>query len=608
MKKKKQIEAAVIPPGEFKLIKRSLIRTRPQIRRTFNEALLAELADSIRVNGIVQPLAVRPVKATHKVLEPDLTCDGWRLVEIATGDLVAEERTEIMVRTHPLAACLEDYFELIMGERRFRAAALAGLDELPCMVREATETERFNWQFIENHQRENVSLLEEAEAIREQLDERQEGTPDFSAEDLAAELGMSRAAIYERLKLTRLAAVVKEALQQGLISTSVAGVVATLPTPKVQETLLKKITDQGSYQFPFSVRDVQRLIENYMAQLDDAPFSKTRADYPAQFEGGTIIACMGCHHRSGNMVDEFPELKARPNVCTDVACFKQKCTAHYTEEAAALAKSGHKVVTMKALNDDPAEYIEDTRQVYAVKRSGTPSELMGKHAPKPVYATDDEGVHTFWLAEEFREACKKNKVELTPESKPVEPPKSETKEERLAREKKEDALRVAAVKLKERKEAFVLTLLPDLKKGIAKLKDGPAWELAMEILEVEGWSKYDMADEFEAVLLKGVKPGKEKLLGGCFCISYLAPVFSADKWDVKVVKYWKRAGVDLVAEWDKAEKEAQPALVIPKSGPKQKMLLDVSATPVKQKAGKMKPEGLARLRAAAKAGWAKVKK
>ena len=105
-----------------------------------------------------------------------------------------------------------------------------------------------------------------------------------------------------------------------------------------------------------------------------------------------------------------------------------------------------------------------------------------------------------------------------------------------------------------------------------------------------------------------MKPGKEKLLGGCFCISYLAPVFSADKWDVKVVKYWKRAGVDLVAEWDKAEKEAQPALVIPKSGPKQKMLLDVSATPVKQKAGKMKPEGLARLRAAAKAGWAKVKK
>lgn len=584
MKKEKQSEAAVIPPGEFKLIKRSLIRTRPQIRRTFNEASLAELADSIRVNGIVQPLVVRLVKATHKVLEPDLTCVGWRLVEIATGDLVAEEQTEIMIRTHPLEGALEDYYELIMGERRLRGAQQAGLTEVPCVVREATEAERFAWQFIENHVRENVSMLEEAEAIQAQLDERQAAVPAFAVEDLATELGMSRAAVYERLKLTRLSAAVKEVLESGRISTSVAQVVATMPTPKDQEKILKVVTNEQDYRFPFSVRKVQELTESFMRQLDDAPFDRAKV---WQDEGTScpLPACTGCPHRTGNMLAEFPELKGRPNVCTDPACYVAKCKAHYSAEAERFRKAGHVVLTADEMDASETDYTWVNQVIYAQMRNGPAKELAGKYAPKTVMVVSADGLEEYYVTEKFRKAAAKNGVTLFPEHK-AEPAVTAVTErkERLAKEeeeRKEKAIELA------RKTDFVWSLLPALKKELARLKDGLAWELAETM--IKRFDQYDQDEAFTKVLVKEVPKGKARLLGMLFSGFDANPIQYVAEWNKQALKYWLVAGIDVEAEWKKHEKVTQAELVIPKSGPKQKTLLDVPATPTKRKVAKVSP-------------------
>ena len=108
---------------------------------------------------------------------------------------------------------LEEHYRIVAGERRWRAAGIVKLAELPAVVhRGLTDKQRFAIQFIENNQRENVTAIEEAEAMAGQLASRRKDKPDFSPEDLAKELGISRAGCYERLKLTRLHPPVRKAL------------------------------------------------------------------------------------------------------------------------------------------------------------------------------------------------------------------------------------------------------------------------------------------------------------------------------------------------------------------------------------------------------------
>jgi ParB family chromosome partitioning protein len=141
---------------------------RYQPRSVFDEVKLAELADSIRAQGVVQPVVVRPV-------------DG-------------------------------DQFELIAGERRWRAAQIAGIDDIPAVVRDVPDEVSVAMALIENIQREDLNPLEEATALRRLIDDFQ-----MTHQEAADAVGRSRAAVSNLLRLLELMQEVKDMVDMRLV-------------------------------------------------------------------------------------------------------------------------------------------------------------------------------------------------------------------------------------------------------------------------------------------------------------------------------------------------------------------------------------------------------
>ena len=137
-----------------------------QPRTRMNQEALAELADSIRAQGVMQPILVRPVGSDH--------------------------------------------YEIIAGERRFRAAQMAGLTEVPVLVKHVPDTAALAMALIENIQREDLNPLEEAQGVQRLIREF-----DFTHEQAAAAIGRSRSATSNMLRLLNLAKPVQELLMDG---------------------------------------------------------------------------------------------------------------------------------------------------------------------------------------------------------------------------------------------------------------------------------------------------------------------------------------------------------------------------------------------------------
>jgi ParB family chromosome partitioning protein len=176
-----------------------------QPRRFFDEEALQELAQSIAEVGILLPLIVRPV---------------------AEGE-----------------------YELIAGERRLRAAQLAGLEEVPVIVRAASAQEALEMALIENVQREDISAIECAVAFR-----RLSGEFGLSQEEIAQKVGKSRAAIANTMRLLSLPLEIQRAVSEGVISEGHARALLMIDNARVQEAIFNQIVEQG-----LSVRDVERL-------------------------------------------------------------------------------------------------------------------------------------------------------------------------------------------------------------------------------------------------------------------------------------------------------------------------------------------------------------
>lgn len=162
-----------------------LIEPNPdQPRKTFNEAELSELAESIAEKGLIQPLLVRPM--------PGPT----------------------------------ERYQIVAGERRWRAAQKARLHEAPCVVRELTDRETLEIAIVENVQRSDLNAVEEARALRQLVE-----TFGHTQEDVARAVGKSRAHVANTLRLLALPGKVLDRLAAGEISAGHARAVATAPDP-----------------------------------------------------------------------------------------------------------------------------------------------------------------------------------------------------------------------------------------------------------------------------------------------------------------------------------------------------------------------------------------
>lgn len=194
--------------GQVKLVNITRIEpNRDQPRRSFDEEALEELSESIRQFGLLQPI------------------------------LVQDKKT---------------YFEIVAGERRWRAAKKAGLKEIPVIIKELTEQEIVEISLIENIQRENLNPIEEAQAYKRLLTEF-----NLKQEEVAERVAKSRTAVTNSMRLLKLCVEVQKMVIDDQISTGHARALITLEDPQQQIEIARKVVDEK-----LSVRDVEKLVKN----------------------------------------------------------------------------------------------------------------------------------------------------------------------------------------------------------------------------------------------------------------------------------------------------------------------------------------------------------
>lgn len=206
--KKATEKTETTPEAADMLVKLTKIEpNRKQPRKEFNEDALAELSESIKQYGLLQPILVQDRK---------------------------------------------DHYEIIAGERRWRAAKMAGLKEVPVIIRDYSEKEIAEISLIENIQREDLNPIEEAMAYKRLLDEFS-----MKQDEVAERVSKSRVAITNSIRLLKLSPRVQQMLIDDMISTGHARALIGVTNAEEQYNLAQKVFDEK-----LSVRDIEKLVKN----------------------------------------------------------------------------------------------------------------------------------------------------------------------------------------------------------------------------------------------------------------------------------------------------------------------------------------------------------
>lgn len=147
----------------------------------------------------------------------------------------------------------KDHYEIVAGERRWRAAHIAGLTEIPVLIREYTEQEIDEISIIENVQREDLNSIEEANAYKRLMDEYK-----YTQEVVAEKMGKSRAAITNTLRLLKLSEKIQKMIVEKKLSEGHARALLAVEDLSIQEKLAQKVVDEK-----LSVRDIEKLVKNF---------------------------------------------------------------------------------------------------------------------------------------------------------------------------------------------------------------------------------------------------------------------------------------------------------------------------------------------------------
>ncbi len=213
--------------GAVKLKISEIEPNRSQPRKDFDEAALNELADSISKHGLLQPILVRPL---------------------------------------PLGG-----YEIVAGERRYRASRMAGLTEVPVIIRELSESETMELALIENLQREDLSPLEEALGYEALMNEH-----GFTQEEVAQSVGKSRPAVANALRLLKLPESIMAYVREEKISAGHARALLSLPNEEMMQEVSKQIIKND-----LSVRQTEKLCKKLTAE--QKPRKESDADKKPNF-------------------------------------------------------------------------------------------------------------------------------------------------------------------------------------------------------------------------------------------------------------------------------------------------------------------------------------
>ena len=208
--------------------------TEDQPRRMFNENKLNELAQSIKTNGIIQPIVVRR--------------NGIR-------------------------------FQIIAGERRWRAAQKAGLHQIPCIIKEVAEDNILELSLIENIQREELNPIEEANAYRKLLDQL-----NVTQEEIAKRVGKDRTSITNSLRLLKLPQEIQKLVEEDRLSMGHARALLSLDSPDDQKSLAADVINKG-----LSVRETERLARE-VHDKQPANLERSKVSREIESEKANILA------------------------------------------------------------------------------------------------------------------------------------------------------------------------------------------------------------------------------------------------------------------------------------------------------------------------------
>ena len=251
---------------------------RHQPRQVFEEAGLARLAESIKREGVMQPIVARQIKSGA--------------------------------------------YEIVAGERRWRAAQLAGLASIPTMVKDLNDQQIAEWALVENLQREDLNPIERAEAFSRLIDQF-----GLSHEEAGQRVGMDRSSITNHLRLLTLAQPVQQLIQEGLLSMGQARALAGLSDAGQQVMLAQRAVRDG-----MSVRDVEAAVRKLSGGENEQPKpgKATRSAYLADLENqlseqlGTKVGIKaGRKKGSGTLsidfysLEQFDALVGRMGIQTD---------------------------------------------------------------------------------------------------------------------------------------------------------------------------------------------------------------------------------------------------------------------------------------------------
>jgi len=241
----------------------SKIKPNPyQPRTAWNERELSELAESIRQNGILQPVVVRPMA--------------------------------------------DDWYEIIAGERRFRAAQMAGLSDIPVMIRQANDQQMLELALVENIHRSDLNPIERAIAYQNYIN-----TFNISQTEAAQRLGEDRSVVANFLRILELPHEIKEMLTAGTLSMGHARAILALPTEQLRKTLANK-----ALAGRLSVREVERFVHRYLDETQKpTPEKKQKSAHIVDLErqlqqilGTKVYIESGRKTHKGRIVIEYYSL------------------------------------------------------------------------------------------------------------------------------------------------------------------------------------------------------------------------------------------------------------------------------------------------------------
>ncbi|MHB1051413.1 MAG: ParB/RepB/Spo0J family partition protein [Bacteroidota bacterium] len=282
-------------------------KTNP--RKTFDNADIAELAASIKANGLQQPIIVRLVKDSKKGMH-----------------------------------------EIIDGERRFRACLSLKMNSVTAEVRDMSDEEVLEFQLMTFLHRKDITPLEEANAFH---DLSKQG---HDPESIAARIGKPAHHIVRTLRLLKLVPTAMKSLQKGDLPIGHAFEICRLQ-PKDQERVMEKVfTDAGfdsieEGKLPISLSALKEFIRNEI-HLDLRKISFSKIDAALVPKAGP---CTHCVKRTGFNEGLFPDIQ-QSDTCTDPACFKEKVEAHIAQQKAKLKSEKVKVVEFTPEYQKPADH------------------------------------------------------------------------------------------------------------------------------------------------------------------------------------------------------------------------------------------------------------